>query len=504
MKRRDFIKNIGLYSGSIALGLNSIPLKAFSSPLLLNQEQANGKILVLLQMNGGNDGLNTLIPFEDDMYYSKRPTLSIKKDQVLALNELTGLHPSMAGLRRLYDEGKVGIVQNVGYENHNRSHFRSTDIWFSGSSANEHVHNGWMGRYLANVYPDFLDNAPDHPMAIQLGAVESMLLQSPMGSMSVVFENPNTFHQLVNGSTADNDPPLKSLAGTELAYIRKVSAQSTRYASVIKKSADKGKNSVTYPNSNIARQLAIVASLIAGDLKTPVYLTTIGGFDTHANQAESHANTLTRLSEAIAAFQKDIELLGVADKVVLMTFSEFGRRVEENGSKGTDHGTAAPLFVIGKSVAGGIIGGNPNLGQLDRNGDLLHQYDYRQIYATIMEDHLDLNETKTKEILFSNYNKLPLFKKPQTMESTYLPLRIKQVYPNPMKQTASIDYELTRSMNIRLSIFDLSGREVALIQEGLQHAGRNSYFFHTTLIPGTYIIRLAGDGFNSSRKIVVV
>lgn len=488
----------------MALGLNGIPVKAFSSPLLLNLEQTNGKILVLLQMNGGNDGLNTVIPFEDDLYYNKRPQIAIKKEEVLALNELTGLNPALSGFRSLYEQGKLGLVQNVGYENHNRSHFRATDIWLSGSGAEEHVYDGWVGRYLAEVYPDFLNEAPEHPMAVQLGAVESMLLQSPMGSMSVVFENPNTFYQMVSGSLADDDPPLGTLAGTELAFLRKVSAQSNNYASLIKKTADKGKNSVTYPNTSIGKQLAIVASLIGGGLETPVYLTSQSGFDTHANQVASHAKTLGQISEAVSAFQADLEQLGVADKVVLMTFSEFGRRVEENGSKGTDHGTAAPLFVIGNSVSGGIIGGNPNLGNLDKNGDLLHQYDYRQVYTTILEDHLGLSKERTGTVLGKNYDKLGLFQRSQVVAQNHAPLKLSRVYPNPLKHAAAFEYELNRSMHTRLSIFDLKGREVALVQDGPQHAGKNSQYFLNTLAPGTYIVRLSGEGHYSTQKIVVV
>ncbi|MBC5994529.1 DUF1501 domain-containing protein [Pontibacter cellulosilyticus] len=504
MKRREFIRNMGLLGGSMALGLNGIPLKAFSSPLLLNIEQTNGKILVLLQMNGGNDGLNTLIPYEDDLYYNKRPQIGIKKQDVVALNEFTGLNPAMAGFRNLYEDGKLGIVQNVGYENHNRSHFRSTDIWLSGSDADQNLYDGWVGRSLSYMYPDFETDIPEHPMAIQLGAVESMLLQSPIGSMSVVFENPNTFYQMVSGSIADDDPPESTLAGTELAFLRKISSQSTNYASVVKEKADKGKNTVTYPNTSIGKQLAIVASLIAGGLETPVYLTTISGFDTHANQLTAHAKTLTQLSEAITAFQSDLETTGMADRVVLMTFSEFGRRVEENGSRGTDHGTAAPLFVIGKSVSGGIIGGNPNLVNLDKNGDLLHQYDYRQIYTTILQDHLGLNKAKTEAILGKSYEKLNLFHKSAETGFSFAPLQLNKVYPNPFQYSAAFEYELKRSIHIRLSIFDLQGREVAVIYDGLQNAGRHSQHFSNRLATGTYIALLSGEGRQSSKKVVVV
>ncbi len=494
---------MGLMAGSVAFGIHGIPLKAFSSPLLLNMEQTNGKILVLLQLNGGNDGLNTVIPFEDALYYNRRPHIGIKKEEVVKLTDLTGLNPAMAPFRDLFDKGKLDIVQGVGYENHNRSHFRSTDIWMSSSDANQHIHDGWVGRYLNHAYPDYPTILSGHPMAVQLGSVESMLLQSPLGSMSVVFENPSQFYQLLSGNVMDKDAPAATIAGAELAYLKQISSQSTIYASSIKKAAEKSKSSVTYPQTNIGRQLAIVASLISGGLNTPIYLTNHGGFDTHVNQLTAHANLLQQLTEAIAAFQTDIERKGVADNVVLMTFSEFGRRVAENGSLGTDHGTSAPLFLVGKKVAGGIIGKNPSLVTLDRHGDLLHQYDYRQIYSSVLQNHLGISAENTQLILGKEYETLNLFKTPEDNRS-YSPLKLMRVFPNPMKESATFEVELKRTMDVRISLFDMSGREVMFVTEGTLNAGTYSHIFiNTTLKPGIYTLRLAGENFTSAKKLVI-
>ncbi|MCU0414531.1 MAG: DUF1501 domain-containing protein, partial [Ignavibacteriaceae bacterium] len=217
------------------------------------------------------------------------------------------------------------------------------------------IDDGWVGRYLAKVLPDHNPINTDHPMAIQIGSTQSALLECTcQGSMGISFESPNQFYQLINGSTADNDPPPDTVAGNQLKYIKEIAALSIRYAQVIKEKADLVENKVEYPNTRLGRGLAIIAELVAGGLETPVYLTSIGGFDTHANQANSHANLLTGVAQAVEAFQADLKLLGIADKVVLMTFSEFGRRLNQNGSAGTDHGTAAPLFVIGRNVNGGI------------------------------------------------------------------------------------------------------------------------------------------------------
>ncbi|TAE91709.1 MAG: hypothetical protein EAZ80_12485, partial [Runella slithyformis] len=274
MNRKEFLHQLGLLSGGVAFGMGGVPVKAFAhNPLGINMEGTNGRILVLVQLGGGNDGLNTVVPFENDTYYNKRPNIAIKKEAVLGLNSQTGLNPAMGALKELYDKGKVSVVQNVGYERPNRSHFRSTDIWLSGSDSVEVLDQGWVGRYLSKMYPAFPVQAPQEPMAIQLGSVESMLLQTDLGSTGVTFSDPNTFYALVQGSTADTDPLPDTLAGDELKFMRQIATQSIKYSDIIKTKATAGKNQVTYPSLGIGPQLKIVASLITGGLQTPIYLT---------------------------------------------------------------------------------------------------------------------------------------------------------------------------------------------------------------------------------------
>jgi uncharacterized protein (DUF1501 family) len=472
MKRHEFLRQIGLLSGGTVLSMGGIQLNAFAaSPFKLNIEENKGKILIILQLQGGNDGLNTTVPFEDAKYYNARKTVNIAKEQALKLSNTLGLHPSMTGFKNLFDDGKLAVVQNVGYAQPDRSHFRSTDIWLSASDSKQQIYEGWLGRFLESQNPSYPAALPDQPMAIQLGSVESMLLQGKFGSLGTVFEDPNQFYQLIAGSKVDNDPPPNTIAGEELKFLRQIAASSIQYSEAIKSKADIGKNSETYPNTNLGRQLSIVAKLITGGLNTPVYLTTMNGFDTHANQLTAHANLLKQMSDAIAIFQKDIEKQGFADKVTLVTISEFGRRLTENATSGTDHGAAAPLFVIGKTVNGGIIGANPNLNILDSNGDFKFEHDYRQIYNSILADHFGVNSSISKDVLQREFAKLPIFTSKELPLAGTETIGISQNYPNPATDLTYFEYFTTKEQVIKIRIVDLQGREVAIVKQGNHIAG---------------------------------
>ena len=507
---------MGLLTGGFAFGLNGVPLKAYAhNPFAIDMEGTNGQILVLVQLSGGNDGLNTFIPYEDSVYYNKRPNVSIKKESVIALNDKMGLHPAMGAFKQLYDDSKLTVVQNVGYENSSRSHFRSTDIWLTASDPREYLYEGWVGRYLSKQFPDFPVKAPDQPMAIQIGAVESMLLQTDVASFGTVFDSPDAFFQLVKGTTADSDPLPDSFAGEELKFMRQIAAQSIAYSDIIKKKADIGKNTLTYPNTGLGRQLSIVADLISGGLETPVYLTTIGGFDTHANQvagnndpAGAHANLLRTVSDAVAAFHKDLQKQGLSDKVTIMTFSEFGRRVNQNGTMGTDHGTAAPLFVVGDTVRGGIIGRNPNLVDLDTQGDLKPQFDYRQIYASVLQDHLGVEAAGVRSILANkDFTTLPIFKTttPRTVAESSPDFVLEQNFPNPFFATTTIKYTLNARTYAKLSVFDMLGQQARIIREGTQDQGNYTVSFDGSGLPaGQYLLSLQTDSGQKIHRMIRV
>lgn len=506
MKRHEFLRQMGLLSGGAMFSFGGIQLNAMpANPFNVNIEMTDGKILVLLQLQGGNDGLNTVIPIEDSKYFNARKTINIKKETTLALNNTLALHPSMIGLKGLFDANKLTVVQNVGYEQPDRSHFRSTDIWLSASDSKQYIYDGWIGRYLENINPAYPATLPNDPMAIQLGSVESMLLQGKFGSLGTVFEDPNLFYQLISGSKLDNDPPPATVAGNELKFLRQIAAASIQYSETIKSKADLGKNSITYPNTNLGRQLSIVAKLISGGLATPVYLTTINGFDTHANQLAQHANLWQQVSEAVTAFQKDIENLGVSEKVTLMTFSEFGRRVNENGTNGTDHGSAAPLFVIGKTVKGGILGENPNLSLLDLNGDIKFEFDFRQIYASVLLDHFGASKVDTESALNKGFGKLPIFRNTANSEINNSTIELIQNYPNPASNITNFEYSTTQSQHLTLRIIDLQGREIAILKNEMHAEGSYTVIFSAAFLPnGIYAYHLiASNGDQKTRKMLV-
>jgi uncharacterized protein (DUF1501 family) len=343
-------------------------------------------------------------------------------------------------------------------------------------------------------------------MAIQIGSTQSALLECTcQGTMGISFESPNQFYQLINGSTADNDPPPDTIAGNQLKYIKEIAALSIRYAQIIKEKADSVENKATYPNTRLARQLAIVAELIAGGLETPVYLTSIGGFDTHANQSGSHANLLTTVAQAIEAFQTDLRLLGIEDKVVLMTFSEFGRRVNQNGSGGTDHGTAAPLFVIGRNVYGGVYGNNPDLTDLDNGGDIKYRYDFRQLYATLLTQQLGMPIERMPDVLMKDFETLPLISEKAGNLSGPSVFHLEQNYPNPFNPTTTISYYLRIPQAVRIDVFSSAGDKVATLVNAYQETGSYEVQFDgSKYSSGVYFARLDTGATSKTIKMMLI
>ncbi len=506
LTRSEFLRQMALLSGGVGLGISGMPAQAYAQlPAGLATSVPTGNALVIIQLVGGNDGLNTVIPAENDIYFAKRPDIAIKKENAIALKNGMYLHPSMAPIKSLYDQGNVSIIQNVGYANPNRSHFRATDIWNTGSDANVVWEEGWAARYLADRYPNYPITMPTQPMAIQLGSVESLLFQSDLGRFGTVFEDPNLFYQLVSGTLADDEIPPATLAGDELAFLKQISSTSIQYSKVIRDGALKGANRVTYPNTNLSKQLGIVARLISGGLETPVYLCTIGGFDTHANQLTQHANLWKQISEAVAAFQKDLKAQNMGGKVTLMTFSEFGRRVNQNGTAGTDHGTAAPLFVIGDTVRGGMIGENPSLTNVDASGDIKALFDYRQIYSTVLSDHLGLSTASTTEIFKKSFERLPIFLSSPLLPEANARIRLLDPAPNPAVGLVRIQYAVFGNMKIEVALYNMVGEKVGSLFSGDALSGTYTQMLDTSAFPaGSYLVSLASSGGERITKRLII
>ncbi len=471
----------------------------------------DGRVLVLVQLAGGNDGLNSVVPFENDAYYNLRPNLAIPRQEVIDLNGELGLHPSLQNFLRLYDEGQLAIVQGVGYPNPNRSHFKSTDIWLTASDSNDIQNTGWLGRYFDLVCPP--DEGTDEtcvttgPPAIQIGLTSSLALlgKNPKG---ITLRDPLAFYNLVSrqndGHGSDPTPTPQTVAERELLFLRETAAAAFEYADDIKTATEKGANTVTYPDTSLASQLAIVARLIAGGLSTRVYIVSIKGFDTHANQKGTHDALLLQVADAIYTFQQDLKNLGLSDRVIGMCFSEFGRRVRENASGGTDHGTAAPMFLFGKPIQGGLYGNHPSLTDLEY-GDLKFQYDFRQLYATVLDQWLGFDSA---QVLGKSYATLPLVNTVTGLNSDKQIPRdffLSPAYPNPFNPATTIQYGLPSAGEVEISVFNTLGRRVAVLFRGYQSAGVHRLEWrpngHSS---GTYIVRMRTQGVQLIQKMQYV
>ena len=425
MKRKDFLKNT-IAGVMLPAFLNGISLRALAgTPAMhaLSRYMNDDRVLVLVQLAGGNDGLNTVIPLDQySAYMAARSNIALQEDKVLHLNgyDGTGLNPALAEMQQLFNDGKLGIVQAVSYPKPNFSHFRATDIWMTGADSDKVVNTGWAGRYLSDVYQGFPENYPNammpDPLAIQVGSVVSSTFQGPAFTMGLAISNPSSFYNLIEGKV---NVESNSRWGEQLDYIEAMSLKTDQYAGVIKAAALKvPQQSSKYPAAGknpLADQLKIVARLIAGGLKTKVYMVNTGSFDTHAKQTETdtttgnHARLLQRVSEAIGAFMDDAQLLQIQNRVMGMTFSEFGRRIKSNASGGTDHGAAAPVFYFGHAIKPGIIGVNPTLpATATVNDNVPMQHDFRSLYASMLSNWSGLEAKDVQTVLMGQYPLLPM------------------------------------------------------------------------------------------------
>ncbi|MFI0426312.1 MAG: DUF1501 domain-containing protein [Flavobacterium sp.] len=375
MNRRNFLSLTGTFTG----GMLILPefLHAFGNQTQFIQGNSS---IVFIQLNGGNDGLNTFIPYENELYYDLRPKIAISKNEVIGKNKGMAFHPAMKGFATMQQNGHLSIIQNVGYPEPNRSHFRSQEIWQTASASNQYLNEGWLGRYLDLQCIEHTPTA-----GINLDTIDNLALKGVEPNFITV-KDPNRFKsKFETESTQLSDNP-------QLDFVRKIANSITEGADEIQKALEQSITEINYPKTQLGKNLEWIARLVKGNLNSKVYYTSQNGYDTHDNQLAIHNNKLTELNDAIFSFYLELKQANLLQNVTIVVFSEFGRRVKDNGN-GTDHGTAAPLFIIGGNNKGTIIGGNPNLSNLD-NGDLKFETDFRSIYATLLKQKLQFDYTK--------------------------------------------------------------------------------------------------------------
>jgi uncharacterized protein (DUF1501 family) len=383
IKRKEFIQ-----IGSLATASMMLPkfLRAFEGRTMV---PPGNKVMVILQLSGGNDGLNTVIPVRNDLYYKARPKLGIDKSKALLLGDEAGLHPALSGLKELYDDGSLGILNNVGYPNPDRSHFRSMDIWHTASNSNEYWNNGWVGRYL-----DAQCNGCDKPtQAIEIDDVLSLSMKGN-NLNGIAVRDPKRLYGTSNEKFFKeiNGGHLKDGSEEPVDYLYKTLAETMSSADYIFKQSKLHPTSAEYPKTGLGNSMKTIASLIFSEINTKVYYVSLGSFDTHVGQEGRQENLFKEMNDAVKAFVKDLKANGRFDDVMLFTFSEFGRRVAQNASGGTDHGTANNMFLIsGGLKQKGLINEMPDLSDLDE-GDLKFKVDFKDVYATMLKKWLNADD----------------------------------------------------------------------------------------------------------------
>jgi uncharacterized protein (DUF1501 family) len=530
MNRRKFLRNTVPAAVTMPALINGFSFKAFGAEdnalaHLLRGATATDHVLVLIQLAGGNDGINMVIPLDVYAnYYNARTNVAIPQSQVLRLDgtDKSGLHPAMTDMQNMYNEGKMNVVQSVGYDNPNFSHFRATDIWMSGDTTEnvtDRVKTGWMGRYLESEYPGYPDAYPNaempDPLAIQISNVPTLEVQGAIYSMGLSITDPENIYTFVNPFS---DYPLNAPpANKELKFLRVISEKTKIYSDIIRAAYRRASTMAAYPASNsLADQLKIVARLIKGGLQTRVYTVTIGGFDTHKKQVNAsdtttgnHAKLMKDLSSGISSFQKDLELMQLEDRVLGMTFSEFGRRIKSNASLGTDHGAAAPLLMFGKHAKKGILGKSPDIpADIQVVNNIPFQYDFRSVYASVLEQWFCVQQPALQSILLQNYQSLPLIKGgpcglPDDIDDNNndADKLVLKMWPSPYTVSATIQFSTTGG-NTMIQQIDALGRVIKVLTNQDYPAGTyNLDIYNDGLASGLYFLRLQNK---SLQKVISV
>jgi len=474
--------------------------------------------LVLLQMDGGYDGLNILIPISQyDNLYNARPNILIAENEIIKLTDETGVHPSMAAAAAMYSIGKIQFIQGAGYPNPNLSHFRSKDIVLSASDAQTVISSGWLGRLFDSYYPGFPQGYPNvnspHPIALAIGSTSAPSCQGGANNFSTVLQKLSLEYNAGENPSSSPDTPF----GKEMVYISEMMKQTDVYLDAISGASASGKNlSALYPASGtntLADQLKIVASLINGGLQTQFYIVNLGGWDTHSGQVTSASDKLTgkqpelmqKLSTAIAAFQDDLRLMNKEKDVLGLVYTEFGRRIKSNSSNGTDHGTAWPAMLFGSEVKAGITGVNPTIGtNVTKDDNLPMQFDFKSIYASVFSQWFGVPAAETSGILGGNFPQIPILKSPSSLNPKNTDETSVRIYPNPAKTSVTLEMKTIKG-RLEVVLMSVKGDQISLLYKG--NATEESIRMNFELpgvAPGIYSIAVRNNSYKTVRQIVIM
>ncbi|GAB5464972.1 MAG: DUF1501 domain-containing protein [Candidatus Kapaibacteriales bacterium] len=488
MNRRNFLQSSALAGSALAL---TKPAFGFGKPKYVKQEtfdfMDNDNIMIIIELFGGNDGLNTIIPVDSDIYYQMRPNVAIQKEEAIRWeSSQLYFHPALVtdidtgGFLGMMDGGQLAIIENVGYENPTLSHFRSKEIWQSGINNKDpkvKLEEGWLGRFIASKLPEYPLVLPEHPVCISMEGTVPLIFKSKKGHMGISVREPETF-----GSRSEGlKPNFQLFQGDdyytkEFNFLYNVASQSEQYGSAVTQSYENGQNLGEYSDTRLSRKFKDIARMISGGLKTKVYYVGLSNFDSHVQQMSEplngqHPLLLNELARAVSEFMRDATLQGFAKRIAGMTTSEFGRRVQDNGSRGTDHGTASSMFVFGHFdyVNGATYGDIPDLSDLNR-GNLRHQYDFRMVYADFLEKWFGATDDEIDDLFQENMGTLNVLNaRIKSVEETALANANQnglKIYPNPSSGNARISFKVTRPIDVKVSVYTETGHRVYTAYHG--------------------------------------
>lgn len=512
--RRDFLSATGLM-GAGSFFLNNLPIRAFQpTPLMAALAGgANDRFLVLIRLDGGNDGLNTVVQRGNAQYYNIRPSIAIQENNMWALSPQYGMPLATNAVQPMWNDGMMKVIFNVGYPEPNYSHFRSYDIVASASDADVVVDTGWLGRFLGTEYAAFLEAPPIVPPALQIGLQNNLVFKSDQANMSLAISSPQEFYQIAqSGQLYDTSLLGNTPRELELAFVRQTANAAFRYSGTIQKAYNNGKNDVTYPDPEanpLAEQLAIVARLIKGNLGTRIFMVEITGFDTHAKQSDLHLELLNQLTTAVKLFYDDIAFgnSGLEEKVLSMTFSEFGRTIFENGSKGTDHGWGTHVLLFGGGLGNGFTGQYQDLSNPDPFTDPPFNIDFRSVYATVLQDWLGNTPELVNFVMGQHQYPIISGLVPPMAPSLGDNDRCALLghNPNPDQSGAiEIKYSIMREGPLQLQILDKAGNVLRTLVDEYKTTGSYIFNFKAAdwfLAPGIYKYRLQSGGQVFQREI---